>query len=694
MEENVSIKEIIDQMKVLEAKIPNAKSKSSETKWKNQLNALKKQLGPENTIRVEMAKLLGVPFREGIENENNRNLSPEDENAFQDLLKKLEDEKNNTKRIITTIESNRKKVEIIPVAKALIEKNKARIDDIYNGNISFATNEEKTMEILKAQNEINKYQNKMNQIGVSIDGHEDEVVVQLKDDTKKLEDGLSPEYKIRLEMARILGIPYRDDIENEYEHSIQYQLDDADIDKFQDLRNKLSQYVSGTSINRNNKNRNRSSGNDDGRSSGEGQNNDGSNDNRESRGENDDSSKKGPLATTDKKYLFHLGFLKSKLAAFLGWLKKFFKVDGKIFSVIDTMEDLVVGSSKVIGSTASKENEPNNTNDKDNSNTSRANPTPVKARKKTKDDKNRNNHNDSNMDTKKNDSAKNPTKVDTGKATTGTKTTVTPQPKKGNNRPDKGSKANPTRVDAGKATTDAKSTVTPQPKKGNNRPDNGSKANPTKVDAGKATTDTKSTVTPQPKKGNNRPDKGSKANPTRVDAGKATTDTKSTVTPQPQKTNYQRVENSDAKEFLNSVKDPKALQWIIDKFEADTYDSNGWFASIGEKALNDIKAKEGIISKKFDEEQLPTIRSGKHFAVFGYEVYKDMLAEAQRKNIQLTRADGTIKSYEELYTDIENAYIREKTNNVSTQFRAKSQSKSTNVGKDNSKTEKYDGESK
>ena len=624
MEENVSIKEIIDQMKVLEAKIPNAKSKSSETKWKNQLNALKKQLGPENTIRVEMAKLLGVPFREGIENENNRNLSPEDENAFQDLLKKLEDEKNNTKRIITTIESNRKKVEIIPVAKALIEKNKARIDDIYNGNISFATNEEKTMEILKAQNEINKYQNKMNQIGVSIDGHEDEVVVQLKDDTKKLEDGLSPEYKIRLEMARILGIPYRDDIENEYEHSIQYQLDDADIDKFQDLRNKLSQYVSGTSINRNNKNRNRSSGNDDGRSSGEGQNNDGSNDNRESRGENDDSSKKGPLATTDKKYLFHLGFLKSKLAAFLGWLKKFFKVDGKIFSVIDTMEDLVVGSSKVIGSTASKENEPNNTNDKDNSNTSRANPTPVKARKKTKDDKNRNNHNDSNMDTKKNDSAKNPTKVDTGKATTGTKTTVTPQPKKGNNRPDK----------------------------------------------------------------------GSKANPTRVDAGKATTDTKSTVTPQPQKTNYQRVENSDAKEFLNSVKDPKALQWIIDKFEADTYDSNGWFASIGEKALNDIKDKQGIISKKFDEEQLPTIRSGKHFAVFGYEVYKDMVAEAQRKNIQLTRADGTTKSYEELYTDIENAYIREKTNNVSTQFRAKSQSKSTNVGKDNSKTEKYDGESK
>jgi len=53
--------------------------------------------------------------------------------------------------------------------------------------------------------------------------------------------------EIRQEIADILGIPVNDNIESVYEHSLQYQLDDHDVDRIADLRRELSEAIESES---------------------------------------------------------------------------------------------------------------------------------------------------------------------------------------------------------------------------------------------------------------------------------------------------------------------------------------------------------------------------------------------------------------------------------------------------------------
>lgn len=68
-----------------------------------------------------------------------------------------------------------------------------------------------------------------------------EVVKEAKEDLTASEI-LSELRKAREEMARILNIGYSENVENEYEHSIAYQLDEWEVNRFQSLRENVNRY--------------------------------------------------------------------------------------------------------------------------------------------------------------------------------------------------------------------------------------------------------------------------------------------------------------------------------------------------------------------------------------------------------------------------------------------------------------------
>lgn len=131
--------------------------------------------------------------------------------------------------------------EFIQYMKGLNDPNKVKMIN----NIIAPILSEITKKDIKdlTEEEINKLLNKANEITVIINDK-----VEKNEDKKDVPEDL---VEIRKEMDKILGKSLFEGIENEYEFALSYQLDEYEIDKFQDLRKELKDLLADSIANKN-----------------------------------------------------------------------------------------------------------------------------------------------------------------------------------------------------------------------------------------------------------------------------------------------------------------------------------------------------------------------------------------------------------------------------------------------------------
>lgn len=188
-------------------------------------------------------------------------------------------------------------------------------DDIPSLDEVLATQEEKVRKGAKSS-DLGKQRSKTE----GHEAHNRRVTNQRRDLNKR-------EKEIRQRMAEILGIPVSDNIENEYEHNMRFQLDDYEVDEIQELRKELKSLKSGRAYsNRKNKTIRKE------------------NDVPEEEKPKNRKTLKKPGKNGRKTFQVDIGMLQGLFLKIINFLKKFFKEDGFLGNMLENAKEGILAS--------------------------------------------------------------------------------------------------------------------------------------------------------------------------------------------------------------------------------------------------------------------------------------------------------------------------------------------------------------